>query len=412
MNTSFVRVVRNSNFRSLWLAQIISQISLNMLAFILGLQVYHWTRSNTAVSLMLLTFGLPAVFFGVIAGSIVDYFDKRQILIFCNLSRAFFLIMLFFLSPNLIFLYILAILISTVTQLFIPAEGPSIPLLVHQEHLLWANSLFSISFYLSTILGYIFAGPMVNIFGMKNVYLVIALGMTVATYFTVKLPNLKTKAILEPFRFNFSGLISSIFEGFRYISKHPRIKQSLYLLTFSQSLIATLAVLAPGYADRVLVIDLTDASYLVMGPAAIGLVFGAYLAGQFGEKILKGSLVLMGIFGTGITLVLLSLISRFASFNIIFPAMLFLFLLGVSNSLINVPASTILQAESTNQIRSRMYGLLTSLSGGLSILPVVFSGILADTIGLEKTLMFLGFVVIILSVLYLFQRRKVFKYIS
>ena len=82
MNQSYIRVLGNVNFRMLFFGQIISQIALNVLSFVLAIQVYQKTQSNTAVSLMLLTFGIPAIIFGVMFGGIVDEFDKRSILVF------------------------------------------------------------------------------------------------------------------------------------------------------------------------------------------------------------------------------------------------------------------------------------------------------------------------------------------
>src|SRR3989338_1701651 len=91
MSSSYREIISNYPFRVLWLAQIISQIAMNMLSFVLAIQVYQKTFSNTAVSLMLLTFGIPSIIFGVLAGGIVDRYDKRKILMFCNLGRFFIL---------------------------------------------------------------------------------------------------------------------------------------------------------------------------------------------------------------------------------------------------------------------------------------------------------------------------------
>src|SRR3989344_7120966 len=166
MNTSFTRVISNFNFRMLWFAQIVSQVSLNILSFVLAIEVYRLTSSNTAVSLILLTFGLPAIFFGFIFGGIVDQFDKRKIIFFCNLSRAFIFIVYYFFSSNLFMLYALSVVTAIITQLFIPAEGPSIPKLVKKDDLLSANSLFTITFYLLTVIGSIFAGSLLKGLGI------------------------------------------------------------------------------------------------------------------------------------------------------------------------------------------------------------------------------------------------------
>lgn len=415
MIKSYLEVIKNTHFRSLWLAQVASQIALNMLVFVLAIKVYQATRSSTAVSLMLLTFGIPSIIFGIFAGGVVDYYDKKYVLFLCNISRVFLFFLFFIFSLNIPVLFILALLISIITQFFIPAEAPSIGSLVKAKDLLAANSLFTISFYISTVLGYILAGPTVKILGDKNVYLVMLILMLTASFFIYFIPNIKSKKEKTDLHFHPGLIISRIGEGIRFIFANIRVKQSLILLTFSQALLATLAVLAPGFSDKVLSIDLNDASYLVMGPAAVGLVLGAFLVGSFGNKILKGKIITAGLISAGLSLVFLSLVSKaelnffslgnIFSLNNLFLAILLLFTLGIANSFISVPANTILQADSESNVRGRVYGVLTSMTGGVSLLPVIFSGILADLVGVSRTLSLMGIFLLITS-LYQYLKRN------
>lgn len=411
MIRSYIEVIKNVPFRKLWLAQITSQIGLNMLSFVLAIRVYQETHSNTAVSLMLLSFAVPSIIFGVIAGGLVDYFDKRSILIFCNFSRLIILIAFFLFSGNIYMLFLLTVLISVITQFFIPAEAPAIANLVNKKGLLTANSLFTVTFYLSSLLGFILAGPVLAGLGNSNVYLFISFLMGAATIFVYFLPKIQKIEMNKNLDLNFSFISLTIREGIRFINSNERVKQSLILLTFSQALIATLAVLAPGFADRLLSIDLKDSSYLVMGPAAIGLVIGALWVGGFGNKFLKGSIILVGLITVSASLILLSFVTRsvqpvFGLINNLHIAMFLLFILGISNSFISVPANTILQADSQVDLRGRVYGVLTSMTGGMSFLPVVFSGILADVIGVGRTLSIIGLTVLVIGIYHYLQRQN------
>ncbi len=386
MLKSYLEVIKNKDFRYLWLGQIISQIALNMLSFVLAIRVYQETQSNAAVSFMLLAFAIPSIIFGVIAGGIVDFLDKRKVMLYCNLSRVFLILAFFFYARNLVIVYALSVIISIISQFFIPAEGPAIPSLVPEKQLLTANSLFTISFYLSMILGFILAGPFVRILGPKTVFLFMGLLMLLAAYYIYRIPK-KKLSVRRLANFNFSFIGRAIDDGITFIHSNKRIEQSLLLMTFSQALLSILAVLAPGFADRMLAIDLTDASYLVMGPAAIGLVCGAFAVGAYGNKFIKTTIITVGIIGVGVNLLLLSIIS--GPFSLI-TAMVLLFTLGIFNSFISVPANTILQQDSDSNMRGRVYGVLTSLTGGVSLIPVVFSGILADQLGVGLTMALLG----------------------
>jgi MFS family permease len=411
MASSFSSVLQNTNFRKLWFAQITSQIALNMLIFVLGMKVYEETRSNAAVSFLLLTFNIPAIIFGVVAGGVVDHFDKRTVLIFCNLVRFILLVLFFIYFKNIGALLVLSVLISIITQLFIPAEGPSIVELTDKKELLSANSLFTISYFLSTIVGFIIAGPLVKIVGYRFTYLFMATLLFVATYLVFTLPKILPKKREGNFTFSFTFIGNTIDEGIKFIAGNKRVRESLILMTFGQVLIVTLTVLAPGFADKILTIDLTDASYLVMGPAAIGLVIGSLIIGKYGYKFLKGSIILAGIILSGIILFLLSLITRSSAqsifmINNLYLAMILLFILGISNSFITVPANTIMQMDSDSDMRGRVYGVLTSLTGGVAFIPVIFSGMLADFLGISLTLMLLGLIVIVVGTIEYLKRFK------
>lgn len=407
MIRSYLRIIKNHDFRHLWLGQITSQIALNMLIFVLAIRVYQETQSNTAVSLMLLSFGIPSLIFGILAGGLVDFFDKRSVLLFCNLFRVFTLFAFFFFQGSILAIFFLIITISIVTQLFIPAEAPSIPHLLSSADILTGNSLFAVSFYLSTIIGFIMSGPVIAIFGYKYVYLIIALLMSLAAYFVFLLPKIKPKKANLGSTLNLSFIKKTIEDGLMFIKSNERVTQSLILVTFSQALISTLAVLAPGFADRVLGIALTSASYIVMGPSAIGLIVGAILTGGYGGKFLKGSIILTGIIVIAIDLLFLSFTARLNYGGSLLFVLILLFILGVSNSFISVPANTILQEDSKSEMRGRVYGVLTALTGGVSLLPVLFSGLLADVVGVGRTLSVIGITVLFVGIYNFLQRRKV-----
>lgn len=409
-------VIRNKNFRNLWFGQITSQIAVNMIGFILLIRVYQQTLSNTAVSGMLLTISLPAVIFGVLAGGVVDQFDKRVVLIFCNLLRAVVVLLFFFFSSSLVMDFILAFVFSFITQFFIPAEAPSIPSLVTSDQILPANSLFTFSLYTSTILGFILSGPLLRVFGSQYIYLFITGIMIMATYFVILIP--KEKRMNRTINLSLQKISMDIREGLKFIGSNRRVRQSLLLMTFAQALIAVLATLAPGFADRTLKIVLEDSSYLVMGPAAVGLIVGALSVGAWGRKFLKRYIILSGILGSGVTLLLLSLLVRVGHrqnphtfFVGTFPvgglefAIIMLFVLGFTNALISVPASTILQEDTQGKMRGRVYGVFTALTGGVAIVPVILSGVLADTVGVGKTIFVIGIIVLLFG---LYRMSKLF----
>ena len=102
-------VFQNGGFLRLWLSQAATQIGGNMVLFGLTVIVVDSTKSNTAVSLLVLTFLVPAVLFSAVAGVYVDRIDRRLILIATNLLRAVAFVALYLVGTNFALILLLNI---------------------------------------------------------------------------------------------------------------------------------------------------------------------------------------------------------------------------------------------------------------------------------------------------------------
>ena len=384
-NTPFYQVVRIRPFLFLWTGQVISQIAQNMMVYVLVLKVYALTNSTSAVSALVLAVALPSIFFGITAGVFVDRWEKRKVLTICNLSRAFIIFGFFFTSENYFWIFVLAILASSVNQFFVPAEAPSLPRLVPENLLLTANSLFTLTFYVSVMLGYLLSGPALLVFGDKNVFILIALLMLLAAILVSRLPVLSNGHKGQ----SLSKIWNELLEGFSYVRKEKKIGNCLLLLIASQGLIAALGALAPAFADKIMHINTNQASVFILGPAALGVGVGALLVGHIGARFNKQKLTNIGIFGAGLGLTLLPISLWFSLI-----AVFLFFLIGLFNAFVDVPSNTTLQEESDDNIRGRVYGLLTAFGGAAAILPVSILGVFADLIGVKETIMIVGIIIV------------------
>lgn len=399
----FLALILNRNFRSLWLGQVTSQIAINMMAFVLMLRIYQTTTSNTAVSLLILTIGLPAILLGGISGTLVDRWEKRNVLIMTNLIRMILLLGFFASSETLAWVYLLVLAISITTQFFVPAEAPTIPRIVPQELLLTANSLFTFTFYTSMMVGFILSGPALKLFGPHNVFLFLAALLGLAAFFVAQIsPERKKEEELSFAKVEIAKIYHEFIEGLRFIKKNAAIFQAIFLLTASQALIAALASLTPGFAHKVLAIDVEDASLAILGPAAVGMIIGALLVGQFGRGVARKKLINLGIILAGGLLLALAIIARLTNLPL---AMTILFLLGGANALVDVPANTSLQENAPADIRGRVYGVLTSLVGGAAILPVIVTGLAADLLGVGRVIFIIASLILFYGIYRLVKER-------
>ena len=163
----FLTLLKKRNFLLLWLAQLISMTILNASNYALIVLIEVNIGSTTLIGLAIVCFSLPAVLFGAPAGVFSGSSQQTPRALVQQLParhRYFWLrhLALAEAQPRfylLVSVYLLTFLISGIGQFFTPAEGSSIPMLVSEQELMSALSLFNITFMLAQALGFIIFAP-------------------------------------------------------------------------------------------------------------------------------------------------------------------------------------------------------------------------------------------------------------
>ncbi|HPR41458.1 MAG TPA: MFS transporter, partial [Candidatus Methanofastidiosa archaeon] len=85
----YVDVLRNRNFSFLWIGQIISNFGdrFTYMANI-ALIVFNWGGSAMDTGGIFIAMSLPALAFGPISGVFVDRYNKKHVMIICDVMRA------------------------------------------------------------------------------------------------------------------------------------------------------------------------------------------------------------------------------------------------------------------------------------------------------------------------------------
>lgn len=421
MDNQICRVLSIKSFLLLWLAEVFSQIGFNMINFILIILAFELSNSNTAVSGIVLSFTIPAIIFGLLAGVYVDRWNKKKVLFTTNIIRAILLFSLVFFHTNLALVYIISFSTAVVTQFFIPAEVPMIPLLVKKELLFSANALFGMGIYGSIFVAYALSGVFILVFGNVYTFLIITgffLLAAIFVYFIKISPRADKEEsqnqTLKGFRAE-NALKEEIKAALQLIIRTKEIYSSLFLLTLSQTIVLILAVIGPGFTKQVLNINVEQFPLFVVTPAALGMVIGALMIGNYLNQFSKQKMANFGVLLSGIAIILLPFGSEIASrgfitainlylpgffvINILHIVIFLAFVLGVANALVFVPSNTILQEKATNRQRGKIYGTLNALSGICSLLPIIMVGSLADLLGVSSVLTGIGVILLIIGII-------------
>jgi MFS family permease len=390
-----VEVLRNRRFLALWLAQVVTQVGANMVLFGLTVQVYVLSgRSNTSVSLLILSFLVPAVIFGAVAGVYVDRLDRRLILVSTNLLRAAAFVGLFLVQDNLTLIFLLIIVISTLTTFFGPAEAAMIPVIVGRNQLLAANSFYVFTLQASFFLGFALLGPLVVNLAGQHLLLwlaagLFAIGAALCAILPSHNPRLSVTGHHPAQALGEAGsavatTFSQLLDGLRFIVANTKVFWPLAYLALTASLIGVLGVLGPGFATEAL--GLTERDFVVVVlPIGVGLVMGMLALNQYGRLFSRRRGIEGGMIVLGLSLLALSIaqpLSRaFALPSLLSVVIVIAVATGAAYAMVAVPAQTQLQEELPPGIRGRVFGVLNMLISIASFLPIIVVGPIADVVG-------------------------------
>jgi MFS family permease len=416
MKNRLFQAFSERSFSFLWLSEIFTILAFNLFNFLLLLHVYSLTRSNTAVALVVVSFTLPAILFGILAGVYVDRWSKKKVLLISNIIRGVLLLVLAVFHQNLIAVYVISFLVSLVTQFFVPAETPIIPLIVRKELLYSANALFGLGLYGGAFLAYLLSGPLILLFGEVNTLIILGLMFFVSSIFITGIhidskSEKKKKGILSASK---SALLDEVRTAIDVMRNSREIYNSIFLLAVSQTLLLVLAAIAPGYASQILNISIQKFPLYFIVPAALGVLVGAIILVTWLHESSKEKLTTLGLFLSGAAMLLLPYGSRITAreivqdFNNLLPHFLDLttlhfvivlaFILGLANAFVFVPSNTILQEKTKDEFRGKIYGVLNALVGIFSLIPILAVGGLSDFFGVGKVIVGIGVTLFVIGI--------------
>jgi len=425
-------VLRNGPFLRLWLIQAITQTAQNMINFSLLLRVRgvveinELPQANTAISLVILAFSLPAVLFGPIAGVLADRWNKRTLMAVLNLARAGAVFLFLIIRPGwhvetiLAAYYIVTFLFGIAGQFFAPVLGATIPIVTPRNQLLSANALFNLTFTAAQLIGFAAVGPvLIKAIGIDTLFMVTigiyigCAGLVLTLPATPVAPasgSVSSQPAME-------RLWADIKEGLVFILQDPMLMRAIGYLTLASTTFLMVAALGPEFISTVIGLPKEDIGYVV-GPAGIGVLVGVLIVPRVIRRIGRDWLIDTALALAG-SMVLLMALSR-EMLDGVWPgsapvtivavtAASVAGFLGICNAFILVPSQTMLQERSNESVRARVYGTFFTISNTVAFVPIFFAAASADLFGVVNVLVVVGAMVAGLGLTSLIQRRNAEK---
>jgi MFS family permease len=379
-------ILRDPMFGRLWFVQASTQVGGNMSLYALTILVFASTRSNAAVSALVMSFLVPTILLSALAGVIVDRLDVRMALIVPNTVRTLLTIGLAAAGTNVALLLILNLGVSLTTVVLTPAEGSMIPRIVPNPQLGTAMGIFNLTPQGSFAVGFAFLGPiLVTIAGPSTVLGVVAVFYAAATLVTLRLPSAPPvrgeddpaapRTVGERVR----DLLGRLAEGLAAVGRNREVARPLLHLATSASLVGVIGVVGPAVATE-LGLDPKDLIVVVL-PLGLGVVAGVVALSRFGQDVplrRASEIGLLGFGVLGLALASVSSLGRTRNLEVI-PLVIGLALVaGGAYAMTTVSSQTALLENIGAGVRGRVFGVLASIVSTASLVPIIVAGPLAD----------------------------------
>ena len=398
-------LIKNSGFVHLWIRQLFSQITVNMMNFLILTRLFTVTGSSIATSLLWVAYALPSIFFGPIGAAAVDLVSRKKILVATNFLQAL-TVFVFFLSQDtsIFLLYVVVLLYSFFNQFYIPAETSSLPSMVPKPLFVHANSLFFISQQASIILGFGMAGILQNMIGFNGslilctVFLFIAFVST--TFLPEMKPSVKVPRSLDRLLITF---FKSIYQGYKFIKENKIILFPLLLLLGVQIGLAMILVTIPLIAVEILKVSVSYAGLLIIVPAGIGATIGSFIISKNLKLNWRKKFVIessAAIIAAALFLIVFLIPFLSITLRVILEPF-FVILIGLGFVGITIPAVTFLQESTPIWLRGRVFGNFWFLTTICTIFPVLFSGVFVEFLGVRSLL-----IIMMLAIIFVFYYSK------
>lgn len=390
-----VRLFGSPEFFRLWIVQVVSATGdwLGFSAIILLAARIGGGAGAGAISLVMAARIIPGFFFGPLAGVLVDRWDRKKVMVSCDIGRAIVLAMLPFVG-DVIGLVLASLALEVLTLLWGPAKDSEVPNLVPRDHLTTANSLSLAAAYgtfpFASLLFALLAGISIWISQIPGLHWLENNPMALAFYFDVvtflfsawmihrlRLPSRpkRPEAIAdESRRVDLRRTFDELVDGWREVfSNHTVRAVNLGLAT---GLIGGGMLIPLGAVFSTQVLDAGAAGFGLFTTAlGFGVAIGVIGVSALQKKVPKTTVFTGSLFTAGIALFLA------ASSSTLPVAFAFVLLMGISVGPIYVIGYALLQQEVDDDMRGRVFSSLNTLVRLCILISMVAGPLLAALLG-------------------------------
>ncbi|MCF7810863.1 MFS transporter [bacterium] len=391
-------IFQNRNLTLLWLGQMASQSGDSIYQIGIMWLVLELTGSESTTGLVAMAAYLPAVVLSLLAGVVVDRFNRRRIMLSADAFRfaVVLLLPIIHLTGRLtpLALGINAFALAIAATFFNPARDSFIPEIIPKRDLMRANSLIQSSWQFSLLLGPALAGVLLHYIGNIHLFTVDSFAY-LFSFFLIFLirqeSQLKSASDKAPdvtsigsnlnlYRHGYTEII----DGLSWTVKHPVILP-LLLITIADNIF----IMGPAIVGTPVMVKielgLGASSYaLIMASYAVGMLLGTAGLLAFGGKFKKGQVLLVGMMLDGITFVPMYFVNSIEALSVV------TIVHSLAIPMLTVSRASLIQSLVPSHITGRIFALVNFAVVGMSALSAGASGFALGLWGARVVFLFIG----------------------
>ena len=383
---AFRGVFKNPNLRRLqfaWIGSVAGQYS-----YSIALAVFAYRHGGaTAVGAIALIRSLPAALLGPFVASLGDRFARERVMLGADLARGALVTLIAIVTFAHLpweLVFGIAAFGPICGMAFHPAQSSLLPALARTPEELTAANVSS-----STIESVgAFAGPAVGGIVLAGWGIGAAFVLTAVTYLwsavmVARLSIPRDAPVVVEGEDDESDAHEGFFAGFRAIASTKGLRVIVILYAAQTVVAGAMGVLVVVAALRLLSLGSGGVGWLYSA-CGVGGVIGAVVA-----LALVGRQRLATDFGIGLLLWGLPFLVLGIWSNTV-VALVMLGVLGIGNTLVDVSALTLLQRNTDERVRSRVFGVIESTTTGTIGLGAILAPLLIALFGIRVTLLATG----------------------
>ncbi len=369
---------RHRNFRLWFFGQLVSLVGTWMQIIAQGWLVYQISHSEFALGLVGFASAIPALIISAWGGVVTDRVPRRTLLLITQSSQLVFaLILSALVFGNVVQVWhvvLLAVLGGIVTAFDAPARLIFVMDMVGREDLPNAIALNATMFNAARVVGPAVGGLILAAVGPAWCFFINGLSFLAVIYslFLMQFPHFERKPqAAHPLR--------QLTEGLAYVRQRRDILAILALTIIFGVFGSSYSSQLPAFVD--LVLNSKETGYALINTAiGVGALAGGLILAQFGSRLGRGGLM------TAASLIFPVVLALFAFNTSLVIAMGLSFFLGMGFLMLFNNFNSLLQLNSSDEMRGRVMGVYTQVFFGFSPFGSLLIGVVAERLPLAQTI--------------------------